>query len=543
MVRASIRPLALTRRVRWPVREAAAQACLHCLASASEVERRGSAGRARQRARAAGRRRGDGARRRRSSLDCNVLGMGAGRPRLAGLGDASDHARPVHAARPRDARRRAGRRPGDRGGGHAGLPAEHERLPQLPGDGRRDPAGRGRLPRHRPRVLDRQELPGPRHLGRQDQRQRRPGRGRARGPHRRPPPRARAPDHRAGARDAAVADPGLRHRRHRHAPREHPRDLRDLRAQPRRHAVRPDREPVPRLAQEPPAEPRPERRHRPQPQLRLPVRLLRRLVGQREEHRVPRRARVLGPRDPGHARLRAEPRGRRRPADPDAHHAPHQRRADPVAVRLHEEERAARHDGPRPADVRVAGPGDGANQRLHRRAVVGPVHHRRRPDRLAVREVPDLHLHVRAVPDREADRPGPTTTPTTRRSRSRRPATARRSCCSSIARPARTRPSGPRARQQDCGPLYDDLEINRGWSRDPKDKDTASSGLWAVTNPAATTLAWPEAAGRRGVGVGRAGHGGRGGPEGRIERRRRRRHLDPQPSDHAPGRSRRTSAG
>ena len=97
---------------------------------------------------------------------------------------------------------------------------------------------------------------------------------------------------------------------------------------------------------------------------------------------------------------------------------------------------------------------------------------------------------------------------------------------------------GTSARQADCGPLYDDLEINRGWSRDPKDKDTASSGLWAVANPAATSLAWPEAAGRRGVRVARAGHRGRGGPEGRVERRRRRRHLDPQPPDHAPGRSR-----
>ena len=58
----------------------------------------------------------------------------------------------------------------------------------------------------------------------------------------------------------------------RHPPREHPRDLHHLRAQPRRHAVRPHRRPVPRLAQEPPAEPRPTRRHRPQPQLRLPVR-------------------------------------------------------------------------------------------------------------------------------------------------------------------------------------------------------------------------------------------------------------------------------
>ena len=51
---------------------------------------------------------------------------------------------------------------------------------------------------------------------------------------------------------------------------------------------------------------------------------------------------------------------------------------------------------------------------------------------------------------------------------------------------------GATARLADCGPLYDDLEINRGWSRDPKDQDTASSGLWAVANPASTTSHGPK---------------------------------------------------
>ena len=97
---------------------------------------------------------------------------------------------------------------------------------------------------------------------------------------------------------------------------------------------------------------------------------------------------------------------------------------------------------------------------------------------------------------------------------------------------------GAGARQQDCGPLYDDLEINRGWSRDPKDTDTASSGLWAVTNPAATTSHGPKQLGDAVSGSGALVTGARGGPEGRIERRRRRRHVDPQPPDRAPGRSR-----
>ena len=81
----------------------------------------------------------------------------------------------------------------------AGLSGQGRALPQLRGDGRGHPGGGGRPSRHRPGLQHRQELSGPRHLGRQDQRQRRDRRGRARGPVRRPPPRPRAPDRRAGA--------------------------------------------------------------------------------------------------------------------------------------------------------------------------------------------------------------------------------------------------------------------------------------------------------------------------------------------------------
>jgi carboxypeptidase T len=38
-----------------------------------------------------------------------------------------------------------------------------------------------------------------------------------------------------------------------------------------------------------------------------------------------------------------------------------------------------------------------------------------------------------------------------------------------------------------CGPLYDDLEINRGWQRDPDGTDTATRGAWAIANPQKTT--------------------------------------------------------
>jgi hypothetical protein len=43
-----------------------------------------------------------------------------------------------------------------------------------------------------------------------------------------------------------------------------------------------------------------------------------------------------------------------------------------------------------------------------------------------------------------------------------------------------------------CGPLYDDLEINRGWTRNAAGTDTATSGLWGVANPAATAVHGPK---------------------------------------------------
>ncbi len=51
---------------------------------------------------------------------------------------------------------------------------------------------------------------------------------------------------------------------------------------------------------------------------------------------------------------------------------------------------------------------------------------------------------------------------------------------------------GAAYRRADCGPLFDDLEINRGWRRDPKGTDTATGGRWTVGNPAATTSHGPK---------------------------------------------------
>jgi len=40
----------------------------------------------------------------------------------------------------------------------------------------------------------------------------------------------------------------------------------------------------------------------------------------------------------------------------------------------------------------------------------------------------------------------------------------------------------------DCGPLYDDFEINRGWVRDPDGTDTATAGWWQIGNPAPASV-------------------------------------------------------
>jgi hypothetical protein len=39
-----------------------------------------------------------------------------------------------------------------------------------------------------------------------------------------------------------------------------------------------------------------------------------------------------------------------------------------------------------------------------------------------------------------------------------------------------------------CGPLYDDLEINRGWQVNPFRTDTATSGRWQIANPAGVSV-------------------------------------------------------
>jgi hypothetical protein len=46
---------------------------------------------------------------------------------------------------------------------------------------------------------------------------------------------------------------------------------------------------------------------------------------------------------------------------------------------------------------------------------------------------------------------------------------------------------GEASTQKNCGPLFDDFEIVRGWTRDPDGTDTASSGRWVIANPEGTS--------------------------------------------------------
>jgi carboxypeptidase T len=55
---------------------------------------------------------------------------------------------------------------------------------------------------------------------------------------------------------------------------------------------------------------------------------------------------------------------------------------------------------------------------------------------------------------------------------------------------------GAVAIRKDCGPLYDDLEINRGWRRNPDGTDTATGGRWQIANPAPTRSNGPKQLGR-----------------------------------------------
>jgi carboxypeptidase T len=52
-----------------------------------------------------------------------------------------------------------------------------------------------------------------------------------------------------------------------------------------------------------------------------------------------------------------------------------------------------------------------------------------------------------------------------------------------------------------CGLLFDDMEINRGWVRNPTGTDTATSGRWAVGNPQSTWSSGAKQLGKTASGI------------------------------------------
>jgi murein tripeptide amidase MpaA len=60
---------------------------------------------------------------------------------------------------------------------------------------------------------------------------------------------------------------------------------------------------------------------------------------------------------------------------------------------------------------------------------------------------------------------------------------------------------GSRYAAANCGPLFDDLEINRGWVRNAAGTDTATSGRWAVANPQPTSSGGAKQLGRTVSGI------------------------------------------
>ena len=254
-----------------------------------------------------------------------------------------------------------------------------------------------------------------------------------------------------------------------------------------RRRVRPHRIAVPRLAQEPPAERGHDRGgHGPQPQLRLPLGLLRRLVGLEVIRHVPRVEGVLRPetrvvRDFINSRVVG---GRQQIKTAITFHTAGEEILWPYGYTT--DRRALGHDGRRPRRARRDRQADGRIERLHAEAVELAVHHGRRRDRLGVRRAPDLHVHLRDV---SLARPG-----VARRPRFYPPdevisreTNRNREAVLQIINRAGCLYSAIGKTTTHCGPFFDDFEAPTGWRTNPHGTDTATGGKWVRANPETTT--------------------------------------------------------
>ena len=280
------------------------------------------------------------------------------------------------------------------------VPARSRGLSQLHRADDRGRRRRGRASRHRQALLDRHELPGPPAVGGQDLRQRRGRRGRARGHVRRHPPRRRAHGDRDDAPHPPLARPtatgSTRGSRTSSTPARSGSSSWSTPTAPSTTSPAARSTTGARTASRRPARPRsgptstattatagaaaarrPARTRRPSPTAaRTPF--------STPEDRAMRdflASRVVNGRQQIRAAITFHEYGRL------VH----------VAVRLHDDERPVRHDGPgprRPGDHRQA---HGRHERLQARAGERPVRRLRDVARLRIRHVPDLRLHVRAV--------------------------------------------------------------------------------------------------------------------------------------------------
>ena len=261
---------------------------------------------------------------------------------------------------------------------------------------------------------------------------------------------------------------GLRHGHADHRHREHARDLDRVRGQPRRRRVRP--RPATRTA-------RGARTASRTPGSTTSARTSTATTatswgccggssGRKASATYRGKAPFSAPETQAMRDFMAQPPGRRPPADQDRDHVPHRGRADPVAVRLHEDRRPGRHDRRRPRRARRDGQEDGRDERLHADAVERAVHHRRRRDRLGVRHAAHLDVHVRALPE---PRQGQPSTPASTRptsSSSARPSATSEAILYLIER-AGCRYSVIGKSKANCGPLFDDFETPRRLGRRP----------------------------------------------------------------------------
>ena len=259
--------------------------------------------------------------------------------------------------------------------------------------------------------------------------------------------------------------------------------------------------------------------HRPQPQLRLSLGLLRRLVGLEVLRHLSRLEGVLRP-ETRVARLhqqsgvggasRSRPRSRSTPP------------ARKSSGRTATPRRCPRHDRRRPRRARRDRQADGRVERLHAEAVELAVCHRRRRDRLGIRRAPDLHVHLRDVSIEGLDSTISRFYPPDEVITARRTATARPSSRSSAAPAACTRRS---ASPVVARPVLRRLRGADGLEDEPVRDRHRDRGRWvrATRRPRPIRRSSGSRAMVTGYKPGRSA----------VVRRRRRRHHGPLDADHA----------